>query len=350
MLFKSKKILGIDIGSSSIKAAELNVGKKGYHLSSFSMTPTPTDAINGGEIVQAAVLSSAIKSMISEMKVKRKNVATNIWGSAVIVKKITVPKMEAKLVSEQIKWEAEQYIPFDINEISLEFHILENVMSGPETMDVLLVAAKKDFVFSYYSVIEKAGLRCSVLDISNFALANCFEANYGKMQEVVVLLHLGAKVTNLVVIDNGEVVFCRDIPIGGINYTNDIHKEMGVSIDEAESLKLSAVMNQQVPEEVNSIISATSEVITDEIQNSFDFYTATANNTTISRFYVSGGCSGIPGLIQQVSSTSGIPFEIFNPFIGITYDKKKFSFEYIEQIKPYAPIALGLAMRAVGDT
>ena len=348
MLTKSNSLLGLDIGSSSIKVANLRQDKTGYVMSDFGMIETPADSITGGEIVQPIAVSEAVKGLVADCKIKMKSVATNIWGSAVIVKKITMPRMEVGLVAEQIKWEAEQYIPFDINEICLEYHVLRGVTQSSETMDVLLVAAKREFVLNYASAIKSSGLRCEVLDVSSFALANCFEYNYGRLTESVALLNFGARVTNFVMMEQGEVVFCRDIPVGGINYSNDIHKELGVSVKEAESLKMSAVMGQAVPVEVSNVLKSTSDVIADEIQNSFDFYLATADHSGISKIYVSGGSARVPGLVDHISNTTKVGHELLNPFQKVRYDQKKFSEDYIAQIQPYAALAVGLALRSGG--
>lgn len=350
MLFTPKPLIGLDIGSSTIKLASLRKAKQGVTLSHFGMIETPIDSLNGGEIIQSAAIAQAIKTLMLDCKVKLKHAVTNIWGSAVIVKKITMPKMEAGLVAEQIKWEAEQYIPFDINEICLEFHILKGNPQNLETMDVLLVAAKRDFVSNYAFTVKGAGLKCDILDVSSFALANCFEFNYGKLSETVVLLNFGARVTNFVVVERGEVAFCRDIPVGGINYSNDIHKELGVSIKEAESLKMGATIGQQVPDEVANVLRSTTDVIADEIQNSFDFYLATSNNASIDRIFVTGGSSKVPGLVSHISKVTNVNYEALNPFLRVGYDQGKFSNEYISQIQPYAALAVGLALRGGGLT
>ncbi|RYZ74521.1 MAG: fimbrial assembly protein, partial [Proteobacteria bacterium] len=193
--------------------------------------------------------------------------------------------------------------------------------------------------------IESAGLSCSVMDISAFALANCFEANYGSLDGTVALLNIGAGITNLVVLDKGEIIFCRDITIGGGIYTSEISKSMSVSIPEAESLKISASLGQEVPAEVNNILSNTNEQVVEEIKNSFEFYSATASGAPIQRLYVSGGSIFVPGLVEQLSKSVSAPYEVFDPFLKMSYDPKTFTAEYISQIKAISPIAMGLALR-----
>ncbi|MGZ3743795.1 MAG: type IV pilus assembly protein PilM [Pseudobdellovibrionaceae bacterium] len=351
MFFKSKKVLGLDIGTSSIKIAELDVSRKGVQLLSFGFAPTPPNSVAAGEISDTTSVRVAVQGLVSEIGSKRKSISTGMWGTAVIIKKITIPKMDQKLIQDQIRFEAEQYIPFDINNISLAHHVL-STSASEDTLDILLIAAQNELVSQYTAVVESAGLKCSVLDVSGFALANCFEANYGKLsRDVVGILNFGASITNFVVIQRGDVVFCRDVPVGGQNYTNEIHKSMGISRHEAEALKLSAVSRRgEVPADVHSIIHSTNEMVTDEIRNSLDFLSATTNGLTLSHCFYTGGSSTTTGLIENISRATGIRFEPFNPFAKITGNSRKFSPDYLNQISHFAAIATGLGLREAGDS
>ena len=345
MFFGDKKLLALDLGTSSLKLAELELGRSGPVLKKFAIAPIEPGMVSGGEIVDVGSVGQVLDAALKSIKTKRKNIATAMWGTSVIVKKISMPKMDANLISEQIKWEAEQYIPFDINEISLDYHILRGAKENTESMDVLIVAAKQEFLFRFVETIESANLRCSVIDVSGFALANCFEANYGKVNGAVALLNIGSGVTNFVVVDSGDVIFSRDISVGGSIFTSDINKALGVSLSEAESLKISASYGQEVPDEVNGVIAATNEQVVDEIRGSFDFYNATSNGTPISRTFVSGGAIYTPGLMDLLSKGLGVPYEVLDPFQKISYDKKAFSEDYIAQIKSLSPVVLGLGLR-----
>ena len=348
-LFESDKLIAIDIGMSSIKVAEVETTRRGPMLMKFAILPMPQGLVTNGEINNSSSVAHSIIEAVKISRSKRKTAITGMSGSSVIVKKISMPKLEKSLIAEQIKWEAEQYIPFDINEISLEHTILTEHSSKSESMEVLLVAAKQEFIFRIIETIEAAGLKCALVDVAGFALANCFEANYGTIDKTVALLHFGAVSTHFVVIDRGEVVFCRDLVIGGAAYTNDISKAMGVSFEEAEALKISAALKHEVPEEINKIIKDTNDQIVDEIRNSFEFYAATAAGAPIIRFYASGGSVSVPGMVEAISAAVNVPHERFEPFREFSYDTKTFTSEYIEQIKMFAPIALGLAMRKTTD-
>lgn len=349
MLFSSKKVIGIDIGSSSIKAIELDVTRGGATLVGFAIVQTPMGGISGSEIADMSGVALSIQSAIYELKSKRKLAVTGLWGTAVIVKKIQMPRVDKKLIKEQVRFEAEQYIPFDLNNVTLAHHELSTNKSK-ETMDILLIAAQNELVLQYSQAIEAAGLKCSVLDISGFALANAFEMNYGKFPEAVAVLNFGASITNFVVIQNGEIVFSRDILVGGSNYTNEISKTLGVTLEEAESLKLSASAKKEVPDEVHSVISQTNEMVVEEIRSSLDFLAATSAETVIRRFYFTGGASQTPGLIETAARQVGSVFEPFNPYLKLKTNNRKFLPSYLNQVHYLIPIALGLGLRKAGDT
>ena len=352
MLFGSTKVIGLDIGTSFIKLAEIDASRKGATLVSFGIAATPPGSITSrGEITDPAVVASVIQKLIGDVKTKRKHVATGMWGSAVMVKKISGPRMSEQDLSANIKFEAEQYIPFDVNEINLDFSILEGKGGeGNETMDYILIAAQREYLFRLAEVVETAGLRCSIIDVSGFALGNGFQFNYGAMPgEVVGLLNCGAGVTNFVVIDNGNVVFSRDIPVGGLNISNDIHKALGVSMEEAEAIKISLSAGQNAPAEAASVLKASVDNIVEEIHRGFDFYTATAGDVQIQKVFISGGSSLVLGFHETLTQVTGVHVERLNPFASVGFNPSKMSPEYIQQISPYASIAIGLALRKVGD-
>jgi type IV pilus assembly protein PilM len=350
MFFRSKKVIGLDVGSSSIKLAELDVSKSGATLLSFKLTPTPQNAMNSGEIVDQSSLAGAIRLLAQDLKSKRKAVSIGLSGMAVIVKKITMPKMDKKLLADQIRYEAEQYIPFDINHVSLAHHILSHV-NAPETIDVLLVAAQNETVRQHRTVAETAGFECKVIDVNGFALANCFELNYGlHKSDQIGLLNFGASQIQFVVVSQGEVIFCRDISAGGHMYTNEISKALGVSFQEAEMLKLSAVARQEVPEEIPQIINSVNEMISEEVRSSVDFLSATSNGLKINRCLVTGGASMTTGLNESVGRVTGLQIETLNPFIRLKADAKKIESEELSRIAPFVSIAAGLGLRQAGDS
>lgn len=351
MLWGSKKVLGLDIGTSTIKLAEVEVGRSGATLNAFAMAATPPQAVAAGDILDPLIIAETVAGLFEELRTKRKSVAVGLWGSSVIVKKISIPRMEEKVVGEQIRWEAEQYIPFDINEVNLAYKILKGLPQSAETMDILIIAARQAQAYKYAEVAEGAGLTCTILDVGGFALANAFESNYGVLQgQAVALLNVGASVTNFVIVESGEVVFCRDVPVGGLTYTAEIQKALGGSMDEAESHKLSACTGQEAPEEVPNVLKATHELFSDELQGSFDFFLNTNANTSIQRCYVTGGGSRVPGMVEHLSKALKLPAELMDPFANIKYNQKNLNPGYIQDIRDFASVSMGLGLRKQGDS
>lgn len=350
MLFGSKKVLGLDIGTSTIKMAEVEISRAGATLNGFAMAATPPQAVAAGDILDPIAISQTVAGLFAELRSKRKAVAVGLWGSSVIVKKISIPQMDEKVVGEQIRWEAEQYIPFDINEVNLAFKILKGLTPSSETMDILIIAARQEQAFKYAEIAESAGLQCSILDVGGFALANAFEANYGILQgKAVALLNVGASVTNFVIIESGEVVFCRDIPVGGLTYTSEIQKTLGISMEDAESHKLSACTGQAAPDGVPSVLKSTHEIFGDEIQGSFDFFLNTNANTTLQKCYLTGGGSRVPGLLEHLSKQLKIPAEIMDPFGLVKFNQRNLTPGYIADIRDFASVCMGLGLRKQGD-
>lgn len=350
MFFQSKKLIGLDIGTANIKMAEVDFSKKGSTLVNFAIMPTPSRAINAGEISDPAAISDALKVLISNLKSKRKSIAVGLWGTSVISKRIVIPQMDEKLVSGQIRWEAEQYIPFDINEVNIDFKILKSFQTSPENMDILLVAARQDVAFLYQDIVQSSGLKCGVIDVSGFALANCFLNNWGSQKgQTVALLNVGAAITNFVVIENGEVIFCRDIPVGGLTYTNEISKAMGISLEEAEAMKISACTGQAAPEDVTRIIASAHEGLAEEVQSSLDFFVNTTPGLPVQQCLITGGASRTTGLINSLSQHTKMGFQIFDPFRNVKVNDRIMTHDYTAEIRDFASVALGLGMRASGD-
>ena len=355
MLFGKKKLIGLDIGANSVKLAEVNASSRHVTLEGFSMVNTPHGVIqNSGNIDGSEVVSEAVRQAVSELRTKRKLVASGLWGSSVVIKRITIPRIEEGLVGEQIRWEAEQYIPYDIKEVNLDYKVLDilgDVDGGGESenMDVLLVAAKQEAVFGVAEVIEMSGLSCSTVDIEGFALANCFERNYGVAAgELVGLFNIGAGVTNIVILQNGEIIFCRDVPVGGDTYTLALHRSMDITQKEAEQLKIGASRGDPTPDEAIAIVKSTHEVVLEELRTVVEFFMNTSQVQSLDRCYVSGGGSRTLGLEECLQQTYGVVR--MDPLTVIKCNTKRVHSGILEQIKDLGAVAIGLALREPGDS
>ena len=352
MFFAKKNLIGVDIGAHSVKLADIDFGRGGARLNHFLMLPSPSGAFSSGELEQPGLIAEVISNITRELGSKKKNAATAIWGSSSIVKRITIPRMEEDLVAEQVRWEAEQYIPFDLNEINLDFRILKNATGAKEkeTMDLLIVAAQQDSIIRFAEAVTDGGLGLDVLDIAGFALANCFEINYGRLSgQSVLLINMGCQLTNFVVIESGEVVFCRDLAVGGQTYTTELQRNLGLSFEEAESIKISFSVGEGVPPEAVECINKTHDQVTEELVAGLDFFNSTSSAAPLSKAFVSGGGAKISGLVGHLSKKLGVSAEVLNAFNKVGLNSKFLSSSYIAEIRDFAPIAIGLGTRQRGD-
>jgi len=349
---KKKGLVGVDIGSSAVKAVELKVGGKGgdeYQLLNIGLEPLPPEAIVDGAIMDSGAVIDAVQNLFQDNRIKTTDCATGVSGNAVIVKKISLPQMSEEELAESIHWEAEQYIPFDIQDVSLDYEVVEGGGAGGN-MDVLLVAVKKDKISEYTSAITQAGRNPTIVDVDVFALQNCYEVNYvPDPGRVVALLNIGASIMNINVVKDGFSVFNRDIAVGGNQYTDAIQKDLNLSFEQAEALKRGEQIDEASPESLHPILQAVSENISTEIQRTFDFFRATSQEDRVDQIYLSGGAANVNGLRDLLADRLDAPVELLNPFLNVRYSEKDFDPGFLDDIGPSAAIAVGLAVRRVGD-
>jgi type IV pilus assembly protein PilM len=347
---RSKSIIGLDIGSTSVKAVELVVKPKGIELLHLGVAPLPPEAIVQGAFLNSGAITDAIREALDAGGIKGRNVAAAVSGHSVIVKKISLPTMTRDELEESIRWEAEQYIPFDINEVNLDFQILEGAdLEGQ--MEVLLVAAKKDLIDDYVQVISDAGLQPAVLDVAAFAVENAFESNYDvRPDEVVALVNVGGQVVNINIVVGGVPAFTRDISTGGNVYTEEIQKALSVGWEEAERIKLGGREESQdvVPQEVEQAMRSVTETVIGEISRSLDFFAATAAESRISRIFLSGGGSRVSGFDAAFQGKTNIPVDTLNP-LSRMLPNNRFDPDYLAELAPSLGVGIGLAMRRMDD-
>src|SRR3954466_13693954 len=347
---KPKSVVGLDIGSSAVKAIERKPqGKNGFKVAAYASEPVPPDTIVDGAIIDAVAVADAIRRIFDSKRFKGTEVVASLSGSSVIVKKIALPVMTEAELAESIHWEAEQYIPFDIQDVALDYEVIEGSGSGGN-MDVLLLAVKKDKISDYTSAISQAGKNPAAVDVDVFALQNCYEINYGvDPGRVIALLNVGASIMNINIIKGSTSIFNRDIAVGGNQYTDAIQKDLNLSFDQAEALKRGSRVEGAAPENLSPILQAVSENIALEIQKTFDFFKATSSEDRIDRIFLSGGTSTVHGLQALLADRFEGGVEIVNPFNNTTYNPREFDPEFINEIGPSPAIAVGLASRKVGD-
>src|ERR1700719_3473835 len=283
-LGKTKSLIGLDIGSSSVKGIELKKTKEGYELVSHGIETLAQDTVVDGAIMDAPWVAEKIVSIFDTQKIKAKDVATSVSGHSVIVKRVSMPLMTEEELFDRIQSEASQHIPFDIADVNLSYQLLE---ATENQMDVLLVAVKKDKILNHTNVLAQAGKTPMVVDIDAFALQNCFEVNYEpEAGQTVALLNIGASVMNINIVRGGIPLFTRDVSVGGNQYTDALQKELDLSFEDAEKLKMGESLPSVTDDQKQQILRSVSDILTLEIQKTFDFFRATASGESIQRIVV----------------------------------------------------------------
>jgi type IV pilus assembly protein PilM len=346
-LGKAKELVGLDIGSSTVKAVELKKSKAGYELVNYGQTPLQQDMVVDGAIMDAPAVADAITRLFDEKKIKTKNVATSVSGHSVIVKRIVLPAMTEEELFHRIKDEASQHIPFDIADVNLSHQILEAMDTQ---MDVLLVAVKKDKILNHTNVLAQAGKTPAVVDIDAFALQNCFEVNYDPDPgQTIALLNVGASVMSINIVRAGVPLFPRDVSVGGNQYTDALQKELDLSWEDAERLKQGGSVTGVSEEQKAAILRSVSDILILEIQKTFDFFRATASGENIQRIYIAGGTARVPGLMDLLREEFAMPVEELYPFRRIVITPGRHNEDEIREFAPRLAIAVGLALRSFDE-
>jgi len=350
MFGTKNRLVGLDIGSKAIKAAEIIENKKGYALAKFGMVEMPPGLIEDGAIKDPEAVAELIRGLFKTYGIKNRSVAVSVGGYSVIVKKISVQSATEAQLQDTIHFEAEQYIPFDINDVNLDFQILGENENNPNQMNVLLVAAKKEMVNDYVNLAEMAGLDPKIIDVDAFALQNVFQMNYEPApEENIALIDIGASKTSLNILKGDNSVFMRDVSLGCGQINQKIASLVNCNTEEAEAIKFGEGGDRISAEDLSEIISS---VVTDwctEIRRALDFFYSTYPDDQIKRIVLSGGGGNIHELRQLLAVETSAEVSTINPFQRFFLDGAKFDTEYLEKIAPQASICMGLATRKVDD-
>lgn len=335
--------IGVTIGASAVKVAVLARSKKAWKLQHFGMSPLPDDALNDHEIIQPEAVLSALKGVIQKLGIKSKNVCSAVSGNGVIVKRLNVEVQNIKELQDQVFWEAEQYLPFDVSEVYMDFQLLGKIQS--QRADVLLVGVRKNLLDGYLQAIQASGVKPKTIDTEFFALQNTVELCYPSLlRDTVGIFDLGASSTKFVVIQNGIPIFTKESGLGGRQLTSEIQKQLRVSFQDAESLKVSGP-GAGLPQEVSDLMGQMTQAISEEAKRSVELYNSSALGGVVQNIVLTGGSTKLPELSAFIEEATRLPTQILNPFSAIEADSKKFSADYLQQIAPFAASAIGLALR-----
>jgi type IV pilus assembly protein PilM len=351
--FKTKRIVGLDIGSFALKLIELKAVKKKefkFELVALGYEPVPYQSIVEGSIMDSSAVAGAIEHVFAESKTKSNSLSFGVSGSSVIVKRIEVQRLSPAEMHEHILWEARPHIPFTPEEVNIDYEIIESPDIHPDRAGVILTAVKKEKLNDYLNVLAMAGKNPDVVDLESFAALNSVLLNYEMYRDrSIAIINIGASITNVLIAKNGHPVFVRDIAFGGNQFTDLIQKELNLKYEKAESVKKGRQVQGVSPAAVKPVINLIFNELKNEIKKTFEIYRSNSSEGRIDNILLSGGTANLDSIIDFFSQEFDIPIEIANPFNCIEYNKKYFDSNFINEMAPVFNVAMGLAIRAVGD-
>jgi type IV pilus assembly protein PilM len=345
MAKKEKLLVGVDIGSSAVKACHLQKTGDTYTLLALGSISLPPNSVEDGVLQEPEIVGEAITKLFKNLKFKKNTkIAISISGFSVIVKKVKLDVMEEDELEQYLNTEAEQYIPFDIDDVYLDFQDLKTAKEEYDQTDIMLVAAKKDVVDGYLDMLRDIKLKPLLVDVDGFALENIW-TTVEQTTENVALVDVGAEKMNINIIVNGTSVLARDVGSGSRQLTYEIARKFDIDDDEADKIKLGVIPAGDRQEELAEIVTKICTNWVFEIQKAVDLYRSKNADKPLTKIVLSGGGSKVKGLAEFISQEVGIEVQPFNPFAGMKVNEKKIDRDYIDAIAPQMTIAAGLAIR-----
>lgn len=341
-----RNLVGVDIGASSIKVVQLREARKRLTVVKYGVMPLPPQTIVDGHIMNRAAVIDGLAMIWNQQKIPQRDVCIGVYGQSVIVRKITVPMMTTAELAEQITWEAEQHIPFDIKVMNIDYEVLRRRPEAGQ-MDLLLVAAKKDEINDYASVVREARIKPTIVDINAFSVQNAFEFVHGLPDDqTIALLNVGAAVSSLNIVSRGVSAFTREVTNAGNTVTEEIQRQMGVPFEQAEQMKIAAAQGAGVPNQVHQVIAQACDALAGEIQRSLDFYLATSGEAEIQRVYVCGGSAYLAPLVSAIEKRARVPVMVLDPLANLAVDNRTVNEQDLRSRAAQMTVAVGLALRS----
>jgi len=343
-LASGKNLIGLDIGSSSIKVVELKEKRGETILQQIGIVPLSPETIVEGAIIDSYELINAMKHLASSYHLKNRQVAVSVSGTPVIVKRLTLSFMTEKELSESIDWEVERYLPFDLSEVNIDYHVLKGDEKKNQ-LDVLIAAVKKETIEETLSVVAEAGFKLSIVDVDAFAVENAYRFNVERSDETTILVNIGASLMNINILSEEETAFTRDIALGGDSFTKEIQKQIGNTFEEAERLKTEMKLDNAQEIIINNVLKTAKNAIANEILKAINFYNSTFEGKGVNRIVLSGGTALMLGMPQSIQASLNIPTEVMKPFEKVVVNEKMTDMNLIDRSAPTFAVAFGLALR-----
>ncbi len=352
-LGKTKDAVGVDIGSHAIKAIELHSKKKGgdvqYEVAKIGYEVLPHDAIVEGTIIDSTAVVDSLRNLFEKSKITNRNLIISLSGNSVIVKKISLPKMESEELAESIIWEAKHNIPYPFEETNVDYALLQPPGGGEqENLDILLVAVKKEKIAAYSNVVHQASRNLLAIEVDGFGLLNTFEINYPELfhDKTVALLNLGANLTNIVICEKGLPQIMRDVSLGGFFFTENMRKELNIPFEEAEKLLKGGTSANIAPKEFEAVLRQNTHDFLEEVEKTLSFYTAEdKRGKKIESIFLSGGLANLKSMVGAVEQKFDIATRILDPFRQISFNEKRLNSVFYQEMPVFFGVAAGLASR-----
>jgi len=346
-----RSAIGLDIGTSGVRAAELSFGKGQVTLEKFGQVALPPGAVRDGEVVDPDAVAVAIKQLWAHTKFSSKKVVIGVANQKVIVRQVDLPWMPADELRKSLAFQVQDFVPMPVDQAVLDFHPLEELGAdgGNRMLRGLLVAASRDMVNASLEAVQKAGLSPVMVDLTSFAvirsLADSDELGMGA--HVEALVDVGARVTNIVVHQGGVPRFVRILLMGGQDVTDAVAERMGVPQDQAEAVKQQLSLggdNVAGMQAAARVVEAVTAAFVDEIRGSLDYYLASSGSAPISRLVLTGGGARLGGLAQRLQATTRVPVEVGSPMNSLRMGRTGLSPEQIAFVEPLSAVPVGLAL------
>jgi type IV pilus assembly protein PilM len=342
---RGRSTIGLDIGSSLVKIVEIDHGRSAPTLVRLGIVPLPPEAIVDGEIMDRLLVLDAVRECVSQSGVKGRDVVTAVSGRALIVKKVVMDKMNQEDAQEAIHWEAEQHVPFDIDDVCLDFQILNDDL-GNNQMQVLLVAAKKEAIHAHADLVRDADLNPIVIDVDSFAVQNCFEVNYEPPAgRVVGLVNVGSETTNLNIVQNAAPQFTRDLAVGRSRFVEEVQRELNIGKEEASRFLTTGPASGTQAEPLREAVRRTAEELSLGIERSFAFLKGSGEADRLDSLMISGGGAQMPLLRDFLADRHGVAVDVADPLRRVAYDPELFTKQPVEEVAPLLAVGVGLGLR-----
>jgi type IV pilus assembly protein PilM len=345
-------VVGLDIGTSGVRAAELSMGKGSATLERFGQVALPSGAVRDGEVIDSDAVAAAIKQLWVQAKFSSKSVVVGVANQKVVVRQVDLPWLPVNELRTSLSFQVQDYIPMPVDQAILDFHPLEEFTndSGGRMLRVLLVAAARDMVGSAVDAVVKAGLSPAMVDLNSFAVLRSLVSSGTGLasMEAEALVDVGASVTNIVIHQGGVPRFVRILLMGGADITDAVAERLGVPMDHAEAVKqstgLAAVQGAGDMHPANRAIEQTGSTFVEEVRGSLDYYLAQPNAARIGRVVLSGGGSRLTGLVDRLATATRLPVSIARPMSSLKLGKTGLTADQLAYVEPMVTVPVGLAM------